>query len=139
VKVLLDTNIILALALKREPFYNWSDLIFSSIEQRQIEGYISASTFSDLYYIIRKARGKDWAIIFLKRLISICQVATVNQSIIAMALTANFRDFEDAIQYSTAVVNKLDVILTRNPTDFPVVKPRIMSPDSLIQELTNSQ
>ncbi|MBE9169239.1 PIN domain-containing protein [Pleurocapsales cyanobacterium LEGE 06147] len=138
-KVLLDTNIILDLAFKREPFYDGSDLIFSSIEQGQVKGYVSASTFSDLYYIIRKERGKDWTIGFLTRLTSICQVATVNLSIIAMALTANFRDFEDAIQYSTAIVHKLDVIVTRNPKDFPVVTPRIMSPDSLIQELTHSQ
>jgi hypothetical protein len=55
-----------------------------------------------------------------------------------MAVTANFRDFEDAIQYSTAVVNQLDAIVTRNPQDFPVTTPRIMTPEQLIQEFTNS-
>jgi hypothetical protein len=54
-----------------------------------------------------------------------------------MALTANFRDFEDAIQYSTAVVNQLDAIVTRNPQDFPVTIPQIITPELLIQELTN--
>ena len=53
------------------------------------------------------------------------------------ALTANFRDFEDAIQYNTAVVNQLDAIVTRNPQDFPVTTPRIITPELLIQELTN--
>ena len=69
---------------------------------------------------------------------TLCQVATVNQAVISMALTANFRDFEDAIQYSTAVVNQLDAIVTRNPQDFPVTTPRIMTPEQLIQEFTNS-
>ncbi len=55
-----------------------------------------------------------------------------------MALTANFRDFEDAVQYSAAVINQLDAIVTRNPQDFAVITPRILVPDSLIQELTNS-
>ena len=55
-----------------------------------------------------------------------------------MALASTFRDFEDAIQYSTAVVNQLDAIVTRNPQDFPVVIPRIITPEQLIQELTNS-
>lgn len=55
-----------------------------------------------------------------------------------MALTANFRDFEAAIQYSTAVVNNLDAIITRNPDDFPVSIPRILTPQLLIQEFTNS-
>jgi len=62
----------------------------------------------------------------------------VDQDAIAMALTANFSDFEDAIQYSTAVVNQLDVIVTRNSQDFPVTIPRILTPQQLIQEFTNS-
>ncbi len=54
-----------------------------------------------------------------------------------MALAANFKNFEDAIGYSTAVVNQLDAIVTRNPQDFPVVTPRILTPQQLIQELIN--
>jgi len=52
VKVLLDTNIIIDHALQRQPFWEASEQILAAIEQKQIEGYISASTFSDLYYII---------------------------------------------------------------------------------------
>jgi predicted nucleic acid-binding protein len=137
-KVLLDTNIILDDALEREPFWDASEQVLSLIEQGQIEGYISASTVSDLYYIIRKARGRDWALTYLKQLVVFCQVATVNQAVITMALTANFRDFEDGIQYSTAVLNQLDAIISRNLQDFPVVTPRILTPEQLIQELTNS-
>lgn len=74
----------------------------------------------------------------MREIVTFCQIATVNQAVITMALTANFRDFEDAIQYSTAVLNQLDGIITRNPQDFPVVTPRILSPEQLIEELTNS-
>ncbi|MCL1475901.1 type II toxin-antitoxin system VapC family toxin [Argonema antarcticum] len=136
-KLLLDTNISIDFALERQPFYSESEQVFLFAQQRQIEGYVSASTFGDLYYIIRKNKGRDWTLTFLNRLATICQVATVDQSVISMALTANFRDFEDAIQYSTAMVNQLDAIVTRNPADFPVSTPRIMSPAQLIQELTN--
>ena len=100
-------------------------------------GYISASTFSDLYYIIRKARGRVWTLNYLRQLVTFCQIATVDQDASAMALTANFSDFEDAIQYSTAVVNQLDVIVTRN-SQVPVTIPRILTPQQLIQEFTNS-
>ena len=137
-KILLDTNIIIDNALEREPFWNASEQVLSLIEQGKIAGYISASTFSDLYYIIRKARGRDWTLTYLSQLVTFCQIATVNQAVITMAFTTNFKDFEDAIQYSTAVVNQLDVIITRNPQDFPVVTPRILTPDQLIEELTNS-
>lgn len=137
-KILLDTNIIIDNALEREPFWDASEQVLSLIEQGTIAGYISASTVSDLYYIIRKARGRDWTLTYLNQLVTFCQIATVNQAVISMAFTSNFKDFEDSIQYSTALVNQLDAIITRNPQDFPIVTPRILTPDQLIEELTNS-
>ncbi|MEH2299160.1 MAG: PIN domain-containing protein [Nostoc sp.] len=137
-KVLLDTNIIVDIALERQPYITNSETVLAFVEQGQIEGYISASTISDLYYLIRKQKGRDLTIEFLRQIVTFCQIATVNQAVITMALTANFRDFEDAIQYSTAVLNQLDAIITRNPQDFPVITPRILTPEQLIQELTNS-
>lgn len=137
-KILLDTNIIIDNALEREPFWDASEQVLSLIEQGTIAGYISASTVSDLYYIIRKARDRDWTLTYLNQLVTFCQIATVNQAVISMAFTSNFKDFEDSIQYSTALVNQLDAIITRNPQDFPIVTPRILTPDQLIEELTNS-
>lgn len=137
-KVLLDTNIIVDIALERQPYITNSETVLAFVEQGQIEGYISASTISDLYYLIRKQKGRDLTIEFLRQIVTFCQIATVNQAVITMALTANFRDFEDTIQYSTAVLNQLDAIITRNPQDFPVITPRILTPEQLIQELTNS-
>ncbi|MEG4071596.1 PIN domain-containing protein [Microcoleus sp. Pol14C2] len=137
-KILIDTNIIVDVALDREPFFAESDRILTLVEEAQIQGYISASTFSDLYYIIRRDRGRDWTLDFLRQLATFCQVATVDSSVISMALTCNFKDFEDAIQYSTAVINRIDAIVTRNPRDFPVTTPRIVTPNQLILELTDS-
>ena len=137
-KVLLDTNIIIDIALERQPYFTNSETVLAFVEQGQIEGYISASTISDLYYLIRKQKGRDLTIEFLQEILTFCQIATVNQAAIRMAFTTNFQDFEDSIQYSTAVVNKLDAIITRNPQDFPIITPRIITPEQLIAELTNS-
>ncbi len=137
-KVLIDTNIIVDVALDRDPFFTQSEQIVHLAELRQIEGYISASTFSDLYYVIRKTKGKDWTLQFLQRMATICQIATVDQAVVSMALATNFRDFEDAIQYSTAVMSQLDAIVTRNPQDFAEAALPIMTPDILIQEIIHS-
>lgn len=137
-KVLLDTNIIVDNALERQPFLEASEQVLLLIEQGQVEGYVSASTFGDLYYIIRRVRGRDWTLNYLRQLVTFCEIATVDQAAITMALGANFRDFEDAIQYATAIVNQLEAIVTRNPQDFVVTSPQIMTPTQLIQELTNS-
>jgi predicted nucleic acid-binding protein len=138
VKILLDTNIIVDDALEREPFLEASEQVLVLVEQGQVEGYISASTFSDLYYIIRRARGREWTLTYLRQLVNFCRVTTVDSTAINMALNLNFKDFEDAIQYSPAVLNHLDAIITRNPRDFPVATPRIITPEELIQELTTT-
>jgi predicted nucleic acid-binding protein len=136
VKVLLDTNIIVDIALERQPFFSNSEAILSFVELEQIEGYISASSFGDLYYIIRREKGRDLTTEFLRHIASLCQIATVDSTVINMALNSNFKDFEDDIQYSTAVQNNLGAIVTRNPRDYPVTTPRILTPEQLIQDLT---
>ncbi len=138
VKILIDTNIILDVALERQPYFVDSDQVLSLAEHNQIEGYISASTFGDLYYIIRKDKGRESAVEFLRQISSFCQIATIDQAVISMALTVNFRDFEDAIQYSSSVINRLDAIVTRNPRDFAVSAPQILTPNQLIQEIAGS-
>jgi predicted nucleic acid-binding protein len=138
VKALLDTNVIIDYALEREPFWPISEQVFLLIEAQRLVGYVSASTFGDLYYIIRKQRGHDWTLEFLTRLAQFCEVATVNQTVITTALTAQFKDFEDAIQYAAALDSQVDVIVTRNAKDFVVTTPRVMTPDRLIQEFTRN-
>jgi len=51
-----------------------------------------------------------------------------------MALNINFNDFEDAIQYSTGMINQLDIILARNIKDFPVKKPKALTPNQFLQQ-----
>lgn len=134
-KVLLDTNVILDFALERHPWFTDSEQIIYLAEQKKISGYVSASTISDIYYIIRKSKSKELALEFLLNLSVFCQIAAVDSSVISMALNANFKDFEDAIQYSTAMMNSLDIIATRNPQDFPVAIPKILIPSQLIEEV----
>lgn len=105
-KVLLDTNIIVDVALERQPFVENSEIVISLVEQGQIEGYISASSFGDLYYIIRRAKGRDLTLEFLREIVTICQVATVDMTAINMALVANFRDFED--EFGTARLSSIN-------------------------------
>ncbi|WP_263975432.1 type II toxin-antitoxin system VapC family toxin [Leptolyngbya sp. 7M] len=132
VKVLIDTNIILDVALERQPYFEASEQILAFAEQGRIIGHISASTFGDLYYILRKDKGRASSLEFLRNIADFCQVATVDQTVISMALTANFKDFEDAIQYSTAAVNHLDAVVTRNPKDFVGATLRVTTPETLI-------
>jgi predicted nucleic acid-binding protein len=137
-RVLLDTNIVIDVALDRDPFFTASEQVVRLAELNRIEGYISASTFGDLYYVIRKAKGNDWTLEFLKRLATFCQVAAVDQTVITMAFASGIKDFEDAIQYSTAIANNLEAIVTRNPQDFPTGNIQIFTPTGLAQQFSVS-
>lgn len=137
-KVLLDTNIVIDVALKRQPFYPASLRVLALAYQGTIEAFISASTVTDIYYLVSKARGHNATLDFLRIITPSCQIATVDQQVIAKALTSSLKDFEDAVQYETAVAAQLDAIMTRNPNDFPSQDLQILTPEALLQGLSQS-
>lgn len=136
-KIQIDTNIVIDYALIRQPFYDNADLIFSLIEHNKLEAYISATTFTDVFYILKKPRGKEWTLIFLQQLLSICKITTVDERIVKQALLDNYKDLEDDVQYYTALFNDLDAIVTRNPKDYPQnSKIVILTPEQLLKSFT---
>ncbi len=137
-RILLDTNIIVDVALEREPFYTASMRVLTFAYRGEMEAFISASTVSDIYYIVRKAKGHDETLEFLRIIAPFCRIATVEQSVISSALTSNFKDFEDAVQYETAIANQLEAIVTRNPQGFPGDVLPILTPEALRQQLSQS-
>lgn len=132
-KVLFDTNIILDIALKREPHFKDSYQLFSLIDQNKIIGNITASTVTDLYYISKKEKGHGEAIEFIKSLVDIVEVLGVDKNTILMALRFDLNDFEDAVQTSAAEFNEIEYIITRNKNDFPTTSSiEIVSPEEFL-------
>jgi len=93
VRILLDTNVIVDVALERLPHFEASQQVLLLVVQGEIEGYISASTFSDIYYIVRRGRGREWTRDFLTWLVTYSQIATVNHAAIEMALNVDVTDW----------------------------------------------
>jgi predicted nucleic acid-binding protein len=133
VNVLIDTNIVIDVAQEREPFLLKSEQVMVLAAQGRLNAYVSASTVSDIYYLTRRAKGHEWAIDFLRNLFTFCQIATVDRPVIQQALASDFRDFEDAIQWATALQVNCQAIVTRNPQDYPVRTPQILTPEQLIE------
>ncbi len=117
-KVLLDSNILLDIALKREPFAKEAFDIFSLIQRNKIQGFVSALTVSHLHYIINKNLSRSKADEFVKDVLTIFDVAPVDKEILVNAIEMNLPDFEDAIQLNSAKKVSLNVIITRNKKDF---------------------
>lgn len=135
IKVLIDTNVILDIALNREPFFEYSSKIFDRIDDHVLEGYITASSITDIYYIASKQKDKLQARKFLISLVQILEVIGVDKDIVIQALESDIPDFEDAIQVFSAKSNSIDLVITRNVTDFASSGMKVLTPRELIQKL----
>ena len=131
-RLLFDTNIILDIALNREPHYKDSANIFKKIDNKSIYGFITATTITDIYYIAKKEKGHVSAIDFLFNLIQIVDVIGVDREIIINSLNSKFLDFEDAIQSVASSYNNIDFIITRNTKDFSNSEIKAVSPTDFL-------
>lgn len=134
-RVLIDTNIVLDLLLEREPFVKDAISVVEQIEQGSLEGHIAATTITNIFYIIRKAEGRESALFAVRRLLVGLQFCAVDRQTVETALSLGLKDFEDAIQLACATLNRLDGVVTRNNRDFIGSDLPIYSPTELLDQL----
>ncbi len=118
-KVYIDSDIILDLLLEREGFYEYAALIFENSEKGNIYVFTSSISIANISYLIRKEiKNSKKVKEYIKNLIEFIHILSVEESTIQEALETDFLDFEDSIQYITAVQNQMDYILTRKKKDY---------------------
>lgn len=126
--VLCDINTILDIFLKREPFYYSAAKLLKKIEDKEIKGFLCALSFPILYYLLSKELNREKAIRTLEKIRIIFDVASVDEKIIDLSLTSAFKDFEDAVQYYSALQLKADCIITRDKGGFISGKISVLTP-----------
>jgi predicted nucleic acid-binding protein len=130
----IDTDVILGFLTDRKPFSREAAIIFTLIEQRKLKGYASSLTFSNLYYLLRKFESHNTVISKLDSLSKMLTIVKVEEQTIKKALASGFPDFEDSIQYFSAVENrKIDVIITRNTKDYKKSDISVMTPGDYLK------
>jgi predicted nucleic acid-binding protein len=117
-RVFIDTNILLDVALERQPFYTASKAILTLAEQGKIKGFTTSLSIANGYYILRKAGGDANARSYLSALVTFLTVLPVDHSDIVEALGSAWNDFEDALQHCAALKQNCDCIITRNGADY---------------------
>ncbi|MGI6057713.1 MAG: type II toxin-antitoxin system VapC family toxin [Bilifractor sp.] len=117
-KLLVDANILLDVLQAREPYLKNSSLIWKLCETGQVEGYVSALTFANLVYVMRKELDPKGIHDVLTELQIIFHLAELSESDLKRAAGMEWKDFEDAIQCATAERIGADFIVTRNVKDF---------------------
>ena len=117
-KLFIDTDIILDVLAKREPFFIPAARLFALIDEKRIKAFTTPVVFSNLFYILSKFKSRNFAHSSLRKLRLLLNIIQIDERIIDLALNSEFKDFEDAIQYYSAKFNNLEFIITRNVKDF---------------------
>jgi predicted nucleic acid-binding protein len=132
--LLVDTNIVIDLLAKRDPFYMDAALLFSMADKKLLKLGVSSLTFANTNYLLLKVKTHDEAKAILRKFKLLADVLPLDAKIVDLALNdTDFTDFEDALQYYTAIENNLDTIITRNLKDFKKSKIPVMTAEQYLK------
>lgn len=126
-KVFVDTNIVIDLLAKREPYYKEAQGLFTLSDKKEIELQISSLTFANAYYSIVKHYKAVDAKKYLLKFKVLVTILPLEDKAIELALASDFADFEDGLQYFIAMDNESDILITRNKKDFKTSKIPVMT------------
>jgi predicted nucleic acid-binding protein len=126
-KLFLDTNIMLDLLGERIPFYEPIAKIATLADHGEITIVVSALSYATVSYFLSKSEGTKQTIDKLRKFNVISDICDLDATIIEKGLNSHFSDFEDALQYYSAIQSNCDILLTRNGKDFKNVTIPIMT------------
>jgi predicted nucleic acid-binding protein len=132
----LDSDVILDFLLDRDPFNFSADEIFEKALNKEIQIFFSSLSVANIHYLLRKQYGNEGALNKISELVSFCKILPVSEKEIFAAMKSGFSDFEDAIQYFTAVQNPdIKGIITRNLSDYRKSEIPVFSPESFLSTI----
>ena len=131
-KLFIDSDVILDVALGRKPFVDDSKRVLALIEGGLALGVMSANSVTNMYYVLRKISSASKARFFLRRIIELLHVVSVDHENIKLALESKFQDFEDGVQNYCALKNQCDYIVTRNTDDYMFSELETLEPREII-------
>ncbi|NQT85881.1 PIN domain-containing protein [bacterium] len=132
--VFVDTNVLIDVVYKRHPFYNDSFSVWSLAENKEINGLVSAVSLPNVFYLVKKQSGRKEAYEAMRTIRDSFTILQLDAELIRQAIDGGFSDFEDALQYFTALRAGAMCIVTRNPKHFPLHEIPILTPQHFLSE-----
>jgi len=135
-KLFVDTKIVIDLLSRREPFFEEAAELFSLADKKHVELSVSSLTIANTSYALLRQMDYNKAKSILRKLRLILKVLPLDDKIIGLALNdETFSDFEDGLQYFTAIENEQELIITRNLKDFKKSKLPTMTAKQIIKTI----
>ncbi len=134
-KIFLDTNIIIDFLGEREVFYEPAAKIMTLADRKKIKIFTSPSSISNSYYLLSKYENTKTALEKIRKFKVLCSISLMDDEVVEKAINSDFKDFEDAMQYFSALASHCDLIVTRNEKDFKNAMIPVMNGESYLQTL----
>ncbi len=135
-KLFIDTNIVIDLLSRRKPFFEAAAELFSLADKKQVELSVSSLTIANTSYALLRQMDSNKAKSVLRKLRLILKVLPLDDKIIGLALNdETFSDFEDGLQYFSAIEDEQELIITRNLKDFKNSKLPTMTAKQFIESI----
>lgn len=134
-RILLDTNIVLDVLLKREPWVAEASAIWKANDDGRLVGYLMASALTDIFYVARRLAGLEVARAAVQTCLEAFEFCPVDRRALELAHLLPGTDFEDNLQMSCAEIAQLDAIVTRDPDDFKTSTVAVMTPAQSLARL----
>lgn len=138
-KVFLDTNVMIDLIIKRMPFYTDIAAITTFADKGEIELFTSSLSFVNSFYVASKVNPKESVIETLKKFRIVCNVSVIDELNIDKSLISKFSDFENAVQYNSALHHNCDFIVTRDQKGFKNSEIIVMNPTEFLYTFNKIQ
>ena len=134
-RIFLDTNVILDLLGERIPFFDSIAKVATLADQQKIIIVVSPLSFTTIDYVLNKFESSESVLNKLRKFKIICEVWEVDEMTIEKSLNSSFKDFEDAVQYYSALQSNCSIIITRNGKDFKNSSIPIMTAEEYLSSI----
>lgn len=132
-KVFLDTNVIMDFCAKRLPFFEDASFIIDMGYRKEITLIVSSLTFINVAYILRKAYPQEMVLRKLESLAKICVVSPIDEEAILKGIHLQAKDFEDSVQYLSALSCDAEIIVTSDEKGFEDFPIQVMTPNVFVE------
>jgi predicted nucleic acid-binding protein len=138
VRALIDTNVVLDLLLDRKPWSDAAQPLWDARDAGRVVAYLPASVLTDIFYIIRRQADIPTAFAAVDQVFAAFGLFAVDGPLLQQARALEGSDFEDNVQIACAINAGLDLIVTRNPTDFRHSLVHVIEPPQIAAYLSAS-
>lgn len=135
-RLFIDTNVMLDLLGERVPFYNSIAKVATLADRGELDLVASSLSYATVNYILLKFENQEIVKNKLRKFKILSEIAPLDEVIIEKGLNSNFTDFEDALQYFSALHSKCNYMITRNGKDFKESKLPVMTPQEFLVSLS---